>query len=567
MKYYSIFYGELKMITPIRKICLFILFAFIFAFSACSSTSMPIKEMVRAKETITQAEEVNAETYSKENLDKAVSHLTASHGQSLNKKDKDAKESANKARDAAQKAIDESLPLLAADALENAKSSAQTAKNLNAEEYAKADYSAALKSLEEAEKLNSEQNYRDSFAASNQSIESSEKAIEASKTRIPTVKKSIDDAAARRNDLAKRSQNPEVQTILRTAQGNIDSANSSLNNENLVAANKSVKDANTNLTRAQLIIDVDNKMKEVDALKAQAADLRKSDTHGFATAELSAANSSLDRATTAARNRDLKQTTDNAAAASKSIADARQKITAGQAAAKKLTDVKTAADNLFQQLPKDDKQFDNQVAQIKAQLAKGDDALAKKDTPNVLASANDAEKSVNALRAAHTAHVAAQAKAAAEAKAKADAEAKAAAEAKAKAEAQAKAEAEAKAKAEAQAKAEEELRVATAAAAAKEAEKKSGTGAAGAGRGETGDGAIYVVRYTPPNHDSLWQISWKLYKDATLWPLIFMENKDQIKDPDLIFPGQRFVIPALDDDMRVNREAARRIRNQNLGNR
>jgi len=30
-----------------------------------------------------------------------------------------------------------------------------------------------------------------------------------------------------------------------------------------------------------------------------------------------------------------------------------------------------------------------------------------------------------------------------------------------------------------------------------------------------------------------------------MWPVIYVANKDQIKDPDLIFPGQRFRIPPL----------------------
>lgn len=53
----------------------------------------------------------------------------------------------------------------------------------------------------------------------------------------------------------------------------------------------------------------------------------------------------------------------------------------------------------------------------------------------------------------------------------------------------------------------------------------------------------YTVKYDPKNRDCLWRISLKVYKDAKLWPLIYMANKDQIKNPDLIFPGQKFIIP------------------------
>ncbi len=53
----------------------------------------------------------------------------------------------------------------------------------------------------------------------------------------------------------------------------------------------------------------------------------------------------------------------------------------------------------------------------------------------------------------------------------------------------------------------------------------------------------YVVRYNPKKRDCLWRISLSVYRDARLWPLIYVANRDKIKDPDLIFPGQKFVIP------------------------
>ena len=57
--------------------------------------------------------------------------------------------------------------------------------------------------------------------------------------------------------------------------------------------------------------------------------------------------------------------------------------------------------------------------------------------------------------------------------------------------------------------------------------------------------AEYVVKYNPKNRDCLWRIAMYVYKDARLWPLIYVANKDQIKDPDLIFPGQKLIVPAI----------------------
>ena len=44
--------------------------------------------------------------------------------------------------------------------------------------------------------------------------------------------------------------------------------------------------------------------------------------------------------------------------------------------------------------------------------------------------------------------------------------------------------------------------------------------------------------------DSLSKISKKLYGDANQWKRIFEANRDQIKNPDLIHPGQQLKIPA-----------------------
>lgn len=54
----------------------------------------------------------------------------------------------------------------------------------------------------------------------------------------------------------------------------------------------------------------------------------------------------------------------------------------------------------------------------------------------------------------------------------------------------------------------------------------------------------YTVQWHKKNTDCLWRIALKVYNDASFWPVIYIANKEQIKDPDLIFPGQKFKIPA-----------------------
>jgi nucleoid-associated protein YgaU len=50
--------------------------------------------------------------------------------------------------------------------------------------------------------------------------------------------------------------------------------------------------------------------------------------------------------------------------------------------------------------------------------------------------------------------------------------------------------------------------------------------------------------YTVKSGDSLWKIAKHHYGDGNQWRRIYEANKDTIKDPDLIYPGQELRLPA-----------------------
>lgn len=60
-----------------------------------------------------------------------------------------------------------------------------------------------------------------------------------------------------------------------------------------------------------------------------------------------------------------------------------------------------------------------------------------------------------------------------------------------------------------------------------------------------GDMNVSAGEYTVVRGDNLWDISGKdsIYGNPYQWPLIYKANADQIKDADLIYPGQVFSIP------------------------
>ena len=59
-----------------------------------------------------------------------------------------------------------------------------------------------------------------------------------------------------------------------------------------------------------------------------------------------------------------------------------------------------------------------------------------------------------------------------------------------------------------------------------------------------------VISYKVVRGDHLWGIAKKKehYGNAFAWPIIYKANRDQIKDPDLIYPNQVFKVPPLSEE-------------------
>jgi len=62
---------------------------------------------------------------------------------------------------------------------------------------------------------------------------------------------------------------------------------------------------------------------------------------------------------------------------------------------------------------------------------------------------------------------------------------------------------------------------------------------------EMAEESPYIGGYLVVSGDNLWNISGQdtIYGDPYMWPLIYKANSGQIKDADLIHPGQYFYIP------------------------
>ncbi len=73
-------------------------------------------------------------------------------------------------------------------------------------------------------------------------------------------------------------------------------------------------------------------------------------------------------------------------------------------------------------------------------------------------------------------------------------------------------------------------------------------------------GSTYTVGTWSRDRDCLWNIAKKpkIYANPFLWPKIWQGNRDQIKNPDVIHPGQRLKIPPKADLTREERSALRK---------
>lgn len=73
-------------------------------------------------------------------------------------------------------------------------------------------------------------------------------------------------------------------------------------------------------------------------------------------------------------------------------------------------------------------------------------------------------------------------------------------------------------------------------------------------------GTTYTVGTWARDRDCLWNIAKKpkIYDNAFLWPKIWQGNRDQIKNPDLIYKGQKLQIPPKGDLTKAERAALRK---------
>jgi hypothetical protein len=193
---------------------------------------VPIKEMVKAKATITKARQVMAEKYDPENLNKAVDWLKKSHDNLIGKDAKNAKQSAEQSIVYGEMAVQASLPKVVDDTLADAKSIYEEADKLNAADFAPEKFKQAGDAAGEAENLKSSQNLWDAFQKAKESVAAGSQAKEICMAKLPQLKDDCSRMKKESEDLSAQHLTKQQTEDVASARSKLDTAEESLSRNN-----------------------------------------------------------------------------------------------------------------------------------------------------------------------------------------------------------------------------------------------------------------------------------------------------------------------------------------------
>lgn len=378
-------------------------------------TALPVKDMSKARFGITQAQEVKADKYAPEELEKAKQYLYDTHSLVADEKMKDAQKKSVESHAQSQTAIEKSLPLYSSDMIASVKESIAEIEMLNAMEFASVEHAQAAAAFNEASQLHNNAQYRPSIQKSQEALGHTADAKVKSLAMLPQLRDQLVALEQEAESLSKDRGQEFAKEQLDTAKQKILESDKSLNEQHIAAATSSMLMARDALTQAKTAIERGKAGESLEAAKSLHMEISQRGTAQHFAEELTEAESLIAYSGELFHKENYSESYD-----------------ASQQA----------------------------VTVLNTMLI----AMAKKEETLALQS--------------------------------------------------------------------QQIEQAAAPTKVEEPQKH----------------AEYIVQYNPKARDCLWRIALNIWRNARLWPLIYIANKDQIKDPDLIFPGQRFVIPELEKD-------------------
>ena len=511
---------------------------------------VPIKNMTRAKLAISEAEKYDAAKYSRRNLEAAKEKLKEANALVSEKEVKPAKEKADEARDLAIAALNASLPKRAITEINAAKAEYAKANSVMASEFAKPEYTKATESLNGAIKTYNAKKYIEAHDEAIEAKKLSTEAYTAALKEIPNLKKEIAELKKQIEDLRKFKS-------ASTATGELNNATTVLNTADKSLEENKIKKAYTEIQAAKrTITSATSKMARSAMAMAQKEinDASRLMAEKFAATTLDSAKKELEAAKAHNSKAEFMDSTIKAESAYDLAAKAKADSLAAIPALK--TKIADLRDALKEHELRNGKEYAPEELSIMATtLTAAEGSLAKSEIKPAIDNIEKAEKALEIANAkGHKYLVLKKIETAEETLASVKTDAKISAEHPEEISKTEGTIAEALSAYssddidEAERKADAALASLDALMVAKDTvvadSDTDDDDAATVTTDADGFPKEYTVILKKDDRDCLWKIAWRFYKRADLWPLIYSANRDKIKDPDLIFPGQKFVIPS-----------------------
>ncbi len=466
-------------------------------FTVSCQLDVPMQEMVTAKASIDSAKAVDAEKYSPDEIKKAEELLLQSQNLLTDEKAKEAKKAAEDSITAALAAEKKALPFYADDHIKKAEAEYAEADKAYAERFSPEKFAKSGEFTTEAKQNLEKGEFRKSATLADQAYALAVEAKNESLQNSSAIESQVQSLETRYEKLKSDQYSSAAEENLSRAATAISSAKNGIANKEFKTAMEDIKNAGTELDAANLIIVKKGMYARVEKLRGDLNSINKSGQPDDVKSDLDKALLALNAAESSLEQNYIEDAEMRIKEAETLISGADTKLKENSA----LAAIAKAEKLLGQAKEKDSAgkhaenlgKAENLIAEGKTNVTNGkfNDGLSNAEEAETIIAAvlNSIETEANEL--------------------------------KLKASTEEHKEEGAK---------EEPKKEETA---TKEEVKKE----------EKSAGKIYVVQWRKKNTDCLWRISQKVYKDAALWPAIYIANREQIKDPDLIFPGQKFVIP------------------------
>ena len=334
-----------------KSIFLFTFFS-IFTLISCQ-LEVPIKEMVKAKTTISRAYEVKADKYSKENLDKALEHLYKCHTWLEKEKIKQAKQNATLAYQFADMAINQTLPFLGQDSLEEAKKIYEEAKVLYAEDLTPIEFSLLDNTIKNAQDLQSQNQYWDSYTTSQEAVKIGYDTINKVLAVTQALPNELEQLSQKIDQLQKEKYYSIAEEKIKVAAIKITEADTLIKSNNLATITVLIKEIKTLITEAENRIKKYNYIEKINKVIEDTNKLIKDKGEDYASQEIENIEVHLNQAETLLDNNEFEGVDLQIMAAEENLKAAQEKRYKALVS-EKLTTAKNLLDNINAKITEDE---------------------------------------------------------------------------------------------------------------------------------------------------------------------------------------------------------------------